>query len=151
MTLFARFYLGLIAFGNALQSLLLLLIRLFWGGLFFRAGFGKLLTIDSVIGFFQTLNIPAPAFSAYLTAIIECFGGALLFIGLGSRLVAIPLIIIMIVAFLSAYPDSLQLLFSKPTALTMREPFAFFFACMIILIFGPGKYSVDQLIERRYF
>jgi putative oxidoreductase len=145
-----RFYLKLISIGNSWQNLLLLAIRLFWGWSFFHAGFGKLLNIGTVVSYFESLNIPLAAFSAYSAAIVECFGGALLFLGLASRLVAIPLMITMIVAFLTAYPDAVKMIFSDPQSLTTKDPFCFFFAALIIFVFGPGKVSLDHWLERKY-
>ena len=146
-----RFYTALVTIGNSLQSLFLLAIRLFWGWTFFHAGLGKLINIDSVIGFFQSINIPLPAFSAYSAAMVECFGGALLFLGLASRLVAIPLMFTMIVAFLTAYPDAVRMIFTNPQNLIMKDPFSFFLVSLIVFIFGPGKISLDYWLEKRKF
>lgn len=146
-----RFYLSLITIGNSLQSLFLLVIRLFWGGTFFLTGMGKLANIDAVIGYFHTLGVPMPTFSAYAAAIVECFGGGLLFVGLASRLVAIPLMATMIVAFLTAYPDTVRMIFTNPMSLTLKDPFCFFFVSLIVFIFGPGKASLDYWLEKSYF
>lgn len=146
-----RFYKALIDIGNRLQSPFLLVVRLFWGWSFFRAGLGKLLGISTIITYFQSLGVPLPTVSAYSASIIECFGGALLFIGLGSRLVAIPLMFTMIVAFLTAYPDAVKMIFYDPQNLVLKDPFSFFFAALIVFIFGPGKISLDYWLERSYF
>ena len=45
---------------TALQSPLLLAIRLYWGWQFTQDGWGKLTHLDSVTEFFTTLNLPAP-------------------------------------------------------------------------------------------
>jgi putative oxidoreductase len=146
-----HFYLILISIGKALESPFLLVIRLFWGWAFFKTGLGKLTHIDVIIGYFQTLGVPMPAFSAYSAAIVECFGGALLLLGLGSRLVAIPLMCTMIMAFLTAYPDVVRMIFTNPMSLTLKDPFCFFFVSLIIFIFGPGKISIDYWLKRTYF
>src|SRR5262249_31150765 len=67
-----------------LQSPLLLLVRLYWGWQFFQTGLGKLRDTDKVVDFFISLNIPHPVFTAHLVGGLECVGGALLFLGLGS-------------------------------------------------------------------
>ena len=55
-----RLYEWIIAFGVFLQPFILLMMRLYWGFLFFQAGFGKLGHIDDTGAFFSTLNIPFP-------------------------------------------------------------------------------------------
>jgi len=151
MSIFKRFYLKIISIGNTLQSPFLLAIRLFWGMTFFMTGLGKLMNIDPVIGYFTSLNIPMPAFNAYLASYVECIGGACLFLGIASRLVAIPLMCNMIVAYLTAETQSIVMLFQNPLNFVTRTPFTFLFASLIIFIFGPGIFSIDYLMEKYVF
>src|SRR3954463_1108927 len=78
------------------------LARLTLGVVFIGTGWGKLHSLDKVTGFFTELGIPAPGFNAVLAATAEFVCGSLLLIGLLSRLAAIPLIVTMIVAILTA-------------------------------------------------
>ena len=64
-----------------LQSLLLLVIRLYWGWAFFLTGKGKLMDLDKPTEFFQSLGIPLPHAQAMLAGATECFGGLLLLAG----------------------------------------------------------------------
>jgi putative oxidoreductase len=82
-----------------LQSPFLLVVRLYWGWQFFQTGYGKLTNIAKPIAFFTDLGIPFPTVNAYFVSSLECVGGALLFVGLGSRLLALPLTIDMVVAY----------------------------------------------------
>src|SRR5438874_2225820 len=84
--------------GNNLQTLFILYMRVTWGHQFFILGLSKLGSIEPISQFFSSLAIPAPTFSAYLVAIMEAVCGFMLFIGFGSRIAAVPLIIIMLVA-----------------------------------------------------
>src|SRR5215471_1492031 len=129
-----------------LQSPLLLAVRLYWGWQFFQTGLGKLRDIDKVVDFFTSLNIPHPVFTAHFVGSLECVGGALLFLGLGSRLVALPLTVNMIVAYITADREALLSFFSDPTKFYAADPFTFLFASLLILAFGPGKISMDSLI-----
>ncbi len=43
--------------GDNLQSILLLIIRLYWGWSFFQTGKGKLMNLDRTASYFATLNI----------------------------------------------------------------------------------------------
>jgi putative oxidoreductase len=133
----------LIAFGNCLQSPLLLIIRLFWGGTFVATGIGKLTHIEGIITYFQMLKIPFPAFNAYLTGSIELIGGAFLLLGLFSRWAAIPLILMMLVAFTTAEMEATRMIFNDPQNFIHRTPFSFLFASLLIFVFGPGKASLD--------
>jgi len=133
----------LIAFGNRLQSPLLLIIRLFWGGTFVVTGIGKLTHIEGVTVYFQMLKIPFPTFHAYLSGSIEMIGGAFLLLGLFSRWAAIPLIIIMLVAFATAEMEATRMIFHNPQNFIHRTPFSFLFASLLIFVFGPGKASLD--------
>jgi len=143
-------YQSLINAGNFLQSPLLLVVRIFWGALFYFAGMGKLSNIDSTISFFQSLGIPFPEFNTYLVAWVETVGGLCLMAGFASRLVAIPLIITMVVAFLTVHSDALHGFMSNPSGVFKESPFTYLFATLLIFIFGPGMLSVDALIERLF-
>jgi putative oxidoreductase len=132
-----------------LRSPLLLAIRLYWGWGFFEAGKGKLGNLDQTTEFFRTLSIPAPGANALVAACTECFGGLLLLAGLGSRIVAIPLIFTMCVAYMTAHRDSLSTILSDPDHFTEQAPFLFLLASTTVLAFGPGAFSLDALLERR--
>jgi putative oxidoreductase len=146
------FYRMLVQAGTLLQSPLLLLIRLCWGIQFAMTGYGKLAHIDKVIGFFTSLHIVFPAANAYLVGFTEMIGGTLLTVGLASRLAAIPLTFTLVIAYLTSEQDALGKLFSFTDVdpFLTAAPFLFLFASLIILAFGPGIFSLDYLIGRRY-
>lgn len=145
-----NFYSRLITIGNFLQPFLLLALRLYWGYSFFQTGLGKLSDIDSIIVFFQKLEIPFPTISAYLAATTECIGGFCLLIGFASRLVAIPLIFTMVVAYLTAHIESLKTIFDDPQNFIKQTPFTYLLTALIIFVFGPGKLSFDYLLEKLF-
>src|SRR5271155_4270920 len=139
----------LIRVGSSLQSPFLLAVRLYWGWQFIETGWGKLTDIGKVIGFFTDLGIPAPVFNAYFVSGLEFGGGLLLVLGLGSRLIALPLVIDMIVAYITADREALFSVFSNPDKFTAAAPYTFLIASLIVLIFGPGKASVDAFLTGR--
>jgi putative oxidoreductase len=145
---FRGLYRLLLSVGNSLQSLLLLAIRLYWGWQFWQAGWGKLHDISKPIGFFTDLGIPFPIFNAWLVSILECVGGILLIVGFASRLISIPLVIDMTVAYLTADREALKSIFSEPGKFYGADPYTFWFAALLIFIFGPGAFSIDWLIAR---
>lgn len=128
------------------QPLFLLAVRLYWGWQFHETGLGKLTNIAKVTEFFKSLGIPYPSFNAHLAGCTECFGGLLLLIGLASRIVAVPLIVTMIVAYITAFPDVVKHIISKPDDFVSADPFLFMMTAIIVLLFGPGPLSVDGLI-----
>src|SRR5215471_10218399 len=128
------------------QSPLLLVVRLYWGWQFFQSGLGKLKDIDKVVDFFTSLNIPHPVFTAHLVGGLECVGGALLFVGLASRLIALPLTINMLVAYITADREALFSFFSDPAKFYAADPYTYLFASLLILALGPGKISLDAVI-----
>lgn len=146
----ANFYGLLIRVANSLQSPLLLAIRLYWGWQFAQTGWGKLNDINKVINFFTSLRIPAPALNAWFVSGLELGGGILLILGLGSRLIALPLVIDMIVAYLTADAEALGKIFSDPDKFYAAAPFTFLLASLIVLIFGPGKYSLDAMLTSKF-
>src|SRR5260221_7312408 len=99
---------------NLMQAPLLLAIRLYWGWQFWQAGYGKLTNIQQAIENFTNMGVPAPAFNAHFIGLLEATGGVLLILGLGSRLIALPLTINMFTAFVIADREALHSIFSEP-------------------------------------
>jgi putative oxidoreductase len=127
------------------QWLALLLGRLAVGLLFVSTGWGKVHNLDRVTHFFQELGIPAPGFHAVLVGYSELVCGALLVIGLASRLATVPLIISMVVAILTAKRADLHGLFD----LVGFDEFTYLVVLVMIAILGPGAVSLDAPIARR--
>lgn len=140
----------LVKCGGMLQSPLLLVMRLWWGWSFFLTGKGKLMHHANAADFFQTLGIPLPGLNAWVAGGVECVGGLCLLAGFASRLMAIPLSITMIVAYLTAENAALKSIFSDPDKFTGADPFLFLLTALLVLAFGPGAFSVDRLLARKF-
>jgi putative oxidoreductase len=138
----------LVKVAKSLQSPLLLAVRLYWGWQFWQAGWGKLSNISTAIENFTNMGVPAPAFNAHFIGLLEAGGGILLILGLASRLIALPLTINMIVAYVIADREALASIFSEPDKFYGATPYTFLFASLLVLVFGPGQISVDALIAR---
>ena len=84
-----------------------LALRLFVGPIFILAGWNKLTGINDVAAWFGNpdwgLGLPAPVLMAWLAALTEFLGGIALLLGLGVRLAAIPLMVVMAVAAVTAH------------------------------------------------
>ncbi len=139
-------YSYLIQFGKSLQSPFLLLVRLYWGWQFIQTGIGHITHLDKVTSYFTQLGIPFPAFMTPAISILELGGGVLLVLGLGSRLIALLLTCNMIVAFVTGDRAALLSVFSDPDKFYAASPYTFLFASLLVLIFGPGKFSLDTLL-----
>lgn len=132
-----------------LQSPFLLAVRLYWGWQFAQTGWGKMHNIAKITGFFASLKIPFPAANAHFISGLEFFGGILLILGLGSRLVGFLLAANMMVAYWTADHEALTSIFSDPGKFYVADPYTFLFASLMILVFGAGLFSVDRLLARR--
>ena len=143
-----KLYRLLITVASSLQSPFLLFVRLYWGWQLAQSGWGKLHNIEKVTEFFMSLGLPAPGFTAHFIASLEFVGGILLILGLSARLIAVPLTINMIMAYIIADHDALMSIFSNPDKFYAAAPYTFLFASVVILIFGPGLFSVDAAIAR---
>ena len=141
---------GLLAtLGGWLQCVLLLVVRGWWGWSFAQTGWGKLTHLDKTAEFFASLNIPLPKLNAVMAGSTECFGGALLLLGLFSRVASVPLVFTMLVAYATADKEALHAVFSDPDKFTGATPFLFLFACLLVFAFGPGKISLDALLFKK--
>jgi putative oxidoreductase len=148
----AAAYSGFVSVLNRLQSALLLAIRLYWGFQFAQDGYGKLTHLSRVAEFFASLNMPAPGATALFVALVEFVGGILFAFGLGSRIVSLVLFINMTVAYLSVPDDRVNFshILSNPSDFYGATPYTYWFAALLILIFGPGRIAVDTLLRRSF-
>jgi len=113
-------------------------------------GWGKLTHLDRVAQFFASLGLPAPGMTALAVALIELIGGVLFTFGIASRLVSLVLFVNMTMAYLSVPDDRVNFfhILSKPEDFYGASPYTYWFAALLILILGPGRFAVDTLIGR---
>ena len=120
-----------------------LLIRLFLGYFFFETGWSKVGNLDAMAERFTGWGIPLPAFSAALSGYTELIGGALIMLGLATRLAAIPLGINMVVAILVV---NIRKVSGLDEFVELSEPL--YALCFVWLFFsGPGRLSLDHLFS----
>ena len=131
-----------------LQSPFLAIVRVYWGWQIAQNGWGKIHNLAHVTEFFASLGLPAPGPTATFVATFEFVGGILLAVGLLSRIAAVGLVIDMTTAYITADREAFFSIFSDPGKFYNADPFIFLLVGLLILIFGPGKISVDALRER---
>ena len=140
------------------------LVRLLVGlVVFFPEGLQKLL-FPAILGTgrFVSIGIPAPGVMAPFVAVVEITCGALIIAGLLTRLAAIPLIIVMIVAIVSTKLPILLghdfWIFHLPRLARYgfwsmlheaRADFCMLLGCLYLLMVGGGAWSVDLQLRRR--
>lgn len=143
-----QLYKSFFAAVDYLQSPFLLAVRLYWGWQLIESGWGKLHNLSKVTDFFTSLNLPMPAQMAVAISCLEFFGGIFLVPGLLSRLTALALTVNMIMAYVTADREALFSIFSDPDKFYAAAPYTFLIASLIVLIFGPGKFALDTLLDR---
>ena len=134
-----------------LQAPFLLAIRAFWGWQLAQNGWGKWHNIGGVAEYFGTLNLPHPALFARGVATLELVGGSLLLLGLCSRPLALVLTGNMIGAYLTADNEAWHAFFTEDSGkFFAADPFPYLMVSVIVLFFGAGKLSVDEILSRAF-
>ncbi len=128
-----------------LCSISLLFARLAIAYGFYGAAMKKWSNIDIVAFWFGSIGIPMPLFNAYMAATIEIVGVILLTIGLFTRLIAIPLIIVMLVAIFTVH---LSNGFDSGNN-GFEIPLYYSLFLMIFVSHGSGHFSLDYLIFKK--
>ena len=122
-------------------SAFILILRLFFGVMFFIHGLGKMMN-------FSELSLTYPSvfgLGSYMTLMLAIFTefccSLFLLTGLITRIVLIPMIISMAVAF-----------FDIHDALLPEGELSLIYLIVFIILFvtGPGRYSVDYILDRRF-
>lgn len=87
----------------------------------------------------DNLHFPKPLLMAYLRTSAEFFGGIMLILGIFTRIAAILILFVMIVAAFTAGNGDL---FGDAELNVIYASF-----CLTILLLGTGKFSIQKLIE----
>lgn len=121
-----------------------LMIRLTVGLIFLSEGIQKFLyPEDPGVGRFAKLGINPPVFWSNFTGSFEIVCSLLVIIGLFTRIAVIPLLIIMIVAFITTkWPEFIAKGF-WPMLHDGRTDFAMTMLLIFLLVSGSGNRSVD--------
>jgi uncharacterized membrane protein YphA (DoxX/SURF4 family) len=129
---------------------------------FFPEGIQKLV-LPAILGAgrFANIGIPYPEVLGPFVGVVEIFCGALIILGLLTRLAAIPLVVVIIIAIVSTKIPILLghdfWIFHTPKisrygfwsmAHEARDDFAMLLGSIYLLIEGGGAWSLDALIGR---
>ena len=141
-----------VRFGNAVLDTLSrfewlgpLLLRLVFGYFWLETGWAKLNNLAFFTERFVEWGIPWPALSAAVCAGTEFVGGALIMLGLATRLTMLPMIFNMLVALAVVVLPGISTL----DEFVELDEVLYVAVLFWLLMAGPGKASLDQLIAAR--
>ncbi len=123
----------------------IILIRLMVGAVFLSEGIQKFLfPLANGAGRFEKIGLPLPEFLGPFVGTVEIVCGVLILLGLITRIAAIPLITIMIVAIFSTkFPIYAGQGFWE-MAHASRTDWSMLLGSLFLLIRGGGAFSFDR-------
>lgn len=128
----------------------IVLIRVLVGWVFLSEGIQKFLFPGALgVGRFVKIGIPWPQVMAPFVGIVEIVCGALLLIGLITRLSSIPLLIDILVAIATTKIPMLSTSGFWATMHEARTDFCMLLGLIFLLIVGSGSLSFDDLLSRQ--
>jgi len=123
-------------------SLLFLRLSLAYG--FYEPAKNKWADINTVAEWFGSMGIPLPTLNAYMAASTEALGVLLLTLGFATRLISLPLIVVMIVAIVTVHLGNG---FSAGDN-GFEIPLYYMLMLLVLVAHGAGKFSVDNFINK---
>ncbi|HLW32773.1 MAG TPA: DoxX family protein [Aequorivita sp.] len=127
-----------------------ILIRLMVGVVFLSEGLQKFI-FPSIrgAGRFEKIGLPSPEFLGTLVGGFEVVCGALILIGLLTRLASIPTFIIMLVALFTTKVEVFANSGFWEMMHSSRTDWAMLLGSLFLIIRGSGKFSLDWLVLNR--
>jgi putative oxidoreductase len=135
---------------DQLQSLFALGGRLYVSWQFLKSGYLKVTSWDSTLYLFEN-EYHTPVLSPHVAAVAGAFGElffpTLLVLGIVSRLSAIGLFAVNAMAVISYS----QVLLAEGSEAALGQHILWGTLLMFLIIYGPGKFSLDYLLNRSRF
>ena len=135
---------------NPLQSLFALGARVYVGWQFWKSGYIKITTWDSTLYLFEN-EYHTPVLSPHVAAVAGTFGElffpTVLIIGIAGRLSAIGLFAVNAMAVIS-YAN---VLLAEGYEAALGQHVLWGSLLLFLIIYGPGKLSLDYLLDRSRF
>lgn len=127
-----------------IKDLPLLFLRLVLAYGFYKPALAKMDDIPAIAGWFESMGIPFPTLNAYLATYTEFSGFILLALGLATRIITIPLMIVMLVAIKTVHwGDGFEAGDNG-----FEIPLYYLLMLFTLLVFGAGRVSMDYVIGR---
>jgi putative oxidoreductase len=131
-----------------LHSLVLLGTRFFVGWQFTKSGWLKITSWDTTLGLFRDeYHVPVlpPEVAAVMGTCGELGFPILLYLGLFTRLGALGTFFVNTMAVISYR----QVLFAEGYEAALDDHILWGYMLLVVMVFGPGKISLDHWLERR--
>ena len=100
--------------------------------------------IHAIGDWFASMNYPMPYLNAYMAGITEVTGVVLLTLGLGTRIISIPLMVVMLVAIFTVHIGN----GFEAGNNGFEIPLYYLIMLLTLVIYGSGRISIDHLIKR---
>jgi uncharacterized membrane protein YphA (DoxX/SURF4 family) len=127
-----------------------ILVRLLVGAVFLSEGIQKFLFSASLgVGRFAKIGLPSPHLLAPLVGAFEVACGALVVVGLFTRLAAIPLLTIISVAIWTTKLPMLSTQGFWAMAHEARTDWCMWLGAIFLILVGPGPWSIDGVRSGR--
>ncbi len=126
-----------------------LVLRLAVGVVFLAHGLGKFGNLGGTAQLFGSMGMPAAGLMAALVAAIETFGGIALILGIGTRIAAVLLSVVMLVAIVMV-KAKIGLIAPMGAPMPGAElDVALLAGCVALVLQGSGHLSLDRLVLQR--
>jgi len=137
---------NIINYLKKLKDLPPLLFRIVLAYGFYGPAMMKLNNFNGIVEWFSGMGMPLPKLNAFLATGTETAGFVLIFLGLATRLISIPLMVVMIVAIITVHLGN----GFEAGNNGFEIPIYYLLMLFSLLITGPGKISLDALITKFY-
>jgi putative oxidoreductase len=128
-----------------LHNVQLLLFRIILVVGFYQPAMMKVKNLEGIAEWFGSMSYPFPMVSAILATTTEVLGIVLLTLGLGTRIIAVPMIFVMLVAIFTTHISNGFAAGDNG----FEIPLYYILMLLALVVNGSGKYSIDNLLERR--
>ena len=140
-TLYRKFVQGM----EKLHDLTLLLFRIILVIGFYSPAMMKVKNLEGVAEWFGSMSYPFPMVSAILAMTTEVLGIVLLTLGFGTRVIALPMMFVMVVAIFTTHISNGFAAGDNG----FEIPLYYFLMLFALVVYGSGKFSLDYLLDRK--
>ncbi len=129
---------------ESMRDIPLLLMRLVLAYGFYGPAKMKWSNMHAIGEWFESMGYPFPYVNAYIAGTVEALGVALLILGLGTRLISIPLIFVMLIAIFTVHLAN----GFEAGSNGYEIPLYYMIMLFTLLVYGAGKWSIDYFIHK---
>lgn len=128
----------------------LFIMRIVIGLLFVAHGLAKLQTpmgVQSLANALDGMGFAAPMMWAWVVVLVESIGGLFLVLGIFTRISALLIGVIMVVAIIKV-PWAAGMISAPGKGLGVDYPLVYLMPLLAILLQGPGKHSIEGAFKK---